>query len=125
MSGRRQFGSVRKLSSGKWQAAYWHAGQRHVAPITFKFKADASAYLSKVEAELRRGVWIDPTGARIVFREWVEEWSETIVDLRPSSRVRDLGYLKRYLLPRFGELELGQIDHMMVRAWVAELNASG
>jgi integrase len=125
MSNRRQFGSVRKMGSGKWQAAYWHRGRRHVAPITFKFKADASAYLSKVETELRRGVWIDPNGSRILFREWVEEWSETIVDLRPSSRVRDLGYLRRYLLPRFGELELGEIDHMLVRAWVAELNALG
>ena len=125
MSNRRQFGSVRKMGSGKWQAAYWHQGRRHVAPITFNFKADASAYLSKVETELRRGLWIDPMGARILFREWVEEWSQTIVDLRPSSRVRDLGYLRRYLLPRFGELELGEVDHMLVQTWVAELNALG
>ena len=125
MSGRRQFGSVRKLRSGKWQAAYWHAGRRHVAPITFKFKADASAYLAKVESELRQGAWIDPMGARTLFRDWAEEWSGTIVDLRPSSRVRDIGYLNRYLLPRFGDLELGDIDHMLVRAWVAELDALG
>jgi integrase len=32
---------------------------------------------------------------------------------------------ERYVLPRFGHLELGQIDHMEVRAWVAELSASG
>ena len=37
----------------------------------------------------------------------------------------DVGYLERYVLPRFGPLELGEIDHMMVRTWVAELSASG
>jgi integrase len=125
MGNRRQFGSVRKLPSGRWQAGYWHLGRRHVAPVTFAFKADANAYLSSVETEVRRGLWIDPLGAQMLFSEWAAEWTATTVDLRPSSRVRDLGYLQRYLLPRFGHMPLGDIDYMAVRAWVADLNASG
>ena len=57
--------------------------------------------------------------------DWADEWKATIVDLLPSTKVRDLGYLERYVLPRFGNMELGRIDHMAVRAWVAELSASG
>jgi integrase len=125
MSSRRQFGSVRKLPSGRWQAGYWHLGRRHIAPVTFAFKADANAYLSSVETEVRRGLWIDPGGAQVLFADWADEWTSTTVDLRPSSRVRDLGYLRRYLLPHFGDMALGEIDHMAVRVWVAELNASG
>jgi hypothetical protein len=120
--GRRQFGSVRKLPSGRWQASYWHAGIRHIAQIT---KADANAYLAAVETQIRRGSWIDPWAARMPLAYWAEEWRATIVDLRPSTKVRDLGYLERYLLPRFGDMELGRIDHMAVRTWVAELSASG
>jgi hypothetical protein len=30
-SGRRQFGSVRRLPSKRWQASYWHLGMRHLA----------------------------------------------------------------------------------------------
>jgi len=125
MGNRRHFGSVRKLPSGSWQASYWHLGQRHIAPMTFEFKADANAYLSSVQTEIRKGFWIDPLGAQMLFSEWAMEWTATIVDLRPSSRARDLGYLHRYLLPRFGHMPLGDIDYMAVRAWVSDLNASG
>ena len=125
MGSRRQFGSVRKLPSGRWQASYWHVGRRHVAPITFAFKADANAYLSSIETEVRRGLWIDPLGAEVRFSKWAQEWAATVVDLRPSTRARDIGYLERYLLPRFGTHALGDITHLAVRAWVADLNASG
>jgi integrase len=123
--GRRQFGSVRRLPSGRWQASYWHAGRRHIAEVTLMTKADANAYLAAAETQIRRGAWIDPWAARMRFADWAEEWRASIVDLRPSTKARDLGYLERYVLPRFGELELGQIDHMAIRAWVAELSASG
>jgi len=122
---RRQFGSVRRLPSGRWQASYWHVGRRHIAEVTLLTKADANAYLTHVETQIRRGSWIDPWGGHVGFAEWAEEWKSTIVDLRPSTKARDVGYLERYVLPRFGPLELGEIDHMMVRAWVAELSASG
>ena len=125
MSNRRQFGSLRKLPSGRWQASYWHLGIRHIAPVTFAFKADANVYLSSIETEVRRGLWIDPLGATVLFSDWAEQWRATTVDLRPSSRVRDLGYLERYLLPQFGTMALGDIRYMTVRTWISELSTSG
>ncbi len=125
MSNRRQFGSLRKLPSGRWQASYWHLGIRHIAPVTFAFKADANVYLSSVETEVRRGLWIDPLGATVLFSDWAEQWRATTVDLRPSNRVRDLGYLQRYLLPQFGSMALGDIRYMTVRTWISELSTNG
>jgi integrase len=93
--------------------------------VTFAFKADANVYLSSVETEVRRGLWIDPLGATVLFSDWAEQWRATTVDLRPSSRVRDLGYLERYLLPQFGTMALGDIRYMTVRTWISELSTSG
>ena len=93
--------------------------------MTFAFKADANVYLSSVETEVRRGLWIDPLGATVLFSDWAEQWRATTVDLRPSSRVRDLGYLERYLLPQFGTMTLGDIRYMTVRTWISELSTSG
>ena len=39
-------GVVRKLPSGRWQASYWHEGERHVARETFATKTDALTFLS-------------------------------------------------------------------------------
>ncbi len=52
---RRHFGSVRKLPSGRYQARYWHAGERYTSPETFAAKADASAWLS-LQRPTSRGV---------------------------------------------------------------------
>lgn len=49
---RRQFGRVRKLPSGKWQARYPVGdGHLHAAPQTFATKGDAARYLATVEAD--------------------------------------------------------------------------
>ena len=124
--GRRQFGSVRKPSLGEGgRPVTGISGYAHIAEITQMTKADANAFLAAAETQIRRGSWVDPWAARMLFADWAEEWRTSIVDLRPSTKARDLGYLERYVLPRFGKLELGQIDHMAVRAWVAELSGSG
>ena len=66
--GRRRFGAVRKLPSGRYQVRYRIADGRDVtAPTTFATKADAGRYLSKVEADLVRGEWTDPRLGRTSF----------------------------------------------------------
>ena len=37
--GRREFGTIRRLPSGRWQASYWCDGNRHFAPNTFRTKS--------------------------------------------------------------------------------------
>jgi integrase len=124
MPSRRQFGTIRRLPSGAWQVRYLdRAGHRHSA--SFDTKQEAFRHLSVVQADLDRGHWHDPRLATIPFRRWVEQWQLTTVDLRPSTRARDESYLRTMVLPRFGDVPLGEIDHVEVRAWVAELVASG
>src|SRR5579864_6174999 len=83
---RRQFGSIRKLRSGRWQARYGsETGQMLVAPHTFKTKADASAWLSAVETDLRRGTFIDPRAGQETLRSYTERWMVSRPDLRPKT----------------------------------------
>ena len=68
MSRRRQFGSVRKLSSGRWQARYEIEGGRSVtAPSSFATKAEAARWLSTVESDRAKGGWVDPLAGRIAL----------------------------------------------------------
>ena len=60
-SKRRQFGNIRKLPSGRYQARYRGPdGQLRPAPVTFERKTDASRWLSLKEAEISKGEWIVP-----------------------------------------------------------------
>ncbi len=122
----RTFGTIRKLPSGRWQARYFdRAGARHRAPRTFATKADASAYLAAVEADLNRQIWTDPRHARVTFGRWVMRWQDTTGTLRPGTRVTYDYLLRRFLLPAFETTPLAALDTVTVRAWLAGLHRAG
>lgn len=121
MSGRRHFGSVRKLPSGRYQAAYWHLALRHIAEQTFVSKADAYAWLSGVETDIRRGRWVDPAGGRILFATYVDDWLGHRYDIRPRTRELYRSLIRRHLKPTFGRVPLTEISTASVRAWHATI----
>jgi hypothetical protein len=64
----------RKLPSGRYQARYKHEGQVHIAPETFRTRADASAWLSAQETDIHRGEWVDPAAGQVTFCDYAEAW---------------------------------------------------
>jgi hypothetical protein len=63
---------VRKLPWGRYQPRYLHGEIRPVAPDTFPTEADALAWLSRSEAEITRGAWVDPNAGKTTFAELAE-----------------------------------------------------
>ena len=92
---------------------------------TFKRKADAESFLRTVEADVMRGTWVDPNAGKILLRDWGNEWWETTVNLRPSTRARDNATYRNHIAPAFGAVPIASINHLAVRQWVAKLSASG
>jgi integrase len=123
MTKRRHFGSVRKRTSGRWQATYWHDGRLHSAG-TFVAKADALAHLSTVEADLRRGAWIDPRAGQVTVQSYANEWLDRRPDL--SARTRELyrHLLDRHVIPALGQATLAGLAPSKIRGWHAGLAKS-
>ncbi|AKK05201.1 phage integrase family protein (plasmid) [Corynebacterium mustelae] len=93
-----QFGSIRKLPSGRWQARYSHHGGQYKAPGTFKTQRLAIAWLAEEEKLITFGGWTPPsqreaptTGATaaLTVGEWVTEYNEglrtRINPIKPST----------------------------------------
>jgi integrase len=120
--GRRAFGSLRQLPSGRWQARYRDAaGKSHTAPQTFATRPEAARFLAQVETDLARGEWTDPRAGRVSFAEWVARWQATTTNLRPNTRTLHGYLLRRFLLPAFADTALADLDLMAVRSWLAGL----
>ena len=86
MVGKRRFGRVRELPSGRWQAR--HKGPDGIdrpAPHTFASKRSAERWPTFTEAEIVRGDWIDPEAGRIQFSEYAVAWIEERPSLRPKT----------------------------------------
>jgi integrase len=116
--------SITRDKSGAWRARY-RDPQGNQRSRNFSRRRDAELFLTGTEHSKATGAYVDPVLGKITFRAWSKEWRAGIVDLRPSTLARDDGYLKRYLVPPFGDRQLAEIDHAMVRAWVAGLIARG
>jgi hypothetical protein len=65
--------SIQKRSNGMYRARYqddggaWHA--RH-----FEKRKDADAFLNRIRGDLSRGEFVDPKGARTLFKDYVTTW---------------------------------------------------
>jgi integrase len=124
VSGRRHFGNVRKLPSGRYQANYFHEGKRYTAPDTFEAKADANAYLSTAETDIRRGGWLDPDRALIHFSTVAAQWLAAGTTKRQTSVDRDQSIITNHLKPLFGERSIGSIKPANVQSAVDQWTAT-
>lgn len=124
--GKRRFGRIRKLPSGRWQARYQGPdGIDRPAPRTFPTKTDADIWLSTKEAEIRSGEWIDPDRGRVPFAEYASAWVEERPNLRPNTLQMYRYTLTRYLIPAFGNRAVADIREADVRRWRKNLLDQG
>jgi integrase len=123
MARARSFGNIRQLPSGRYQARYWHLGRQIPADTTFANKTDARRWLATIEADMFRGVWIDPNAGKIPFGEYATRWvAERPV--RPRTREIYEGQL-RHIVAVFADVHLCDVHPVGVRWWHGRLAASG
>jgi integrase len=109
---------IDKRPSGRWQARYRDPEGR-LRSQTFDRKADAEGFLTRTDADIQRGEWIDPALRRVRFEEWAELWWVTTVRLRPTTSRGYWQTLHNYVLPYFGHRHLAAIDYMDVERFIA------
>ena len=120
MTGRRGFGSVRLMGSGRYQASYWLAGRRHVAEVTFRTKGDANTYLDTVSADLHRGLWTNPADGEITVAQLGELWMAANPSKRATTRATDEIALRVHILPTLGDIQIAKVKPPHIHALVSE-----
>jgi len=124
MSGKRRFGTVRRLASGRWQVRYTaRDGIRRLAPNTFETKRDANRWLVATEAEMLRGEWLDPNAGKISVGEFARRWVGER-DLKPRTREEYERHLRLHVFSQLGHRAIGELSPAHIRAWRSGLLAS-
>jgi len=118
---KRHFGSVRRRSSGRWQATYRHDGRVHNASQMFATKSDALAFLSITEADIHRGAWIDPRAGKVSVKDYANEWLARRPDLAVRTTELYRYLLDSHILPELGSSTLAALAPSKVRGWHAKL----
>ena len=135
MRNRRVFGAIRKLPSKRYQASYLAPDKsRIVAPMTFKAKIDADAWLATEHASLVNQTWKPPTKRnsatnQVLFGTYAERCIENRVTkkgtfLRPNTASKYRNQLKNGFKD-FLDVPLTEITSKDVRTWHAEILKTG
>jgi hypothetical protein len=105
MTGKRRFGRVRRLPSGRWQARYKGPDEiDRPAPRAFRSKADAARWLALTEAEIIRGDWLNPDTGRVSFADYAQAWVAERPNLSPKTTQLYEGLVRIHLSPVLGAL---------------------
>ena len=124
--GKRRFGRVRKLPSGRYQARYRGPDEiDRPAPETFATKGEAETWLVMTEAEILADEWINPDDGKVPFGKYAEDWIDERADLRPKTVELYRYLLRRHLSPTFGTRAMAEIKEAHIRRWRKKLLDDG
>src|SRR6478609_9522080 len=128
--GRRSFGAITRLPSGRYRARYtgpdtcWHN-----APTTFAAKIDAEGWLVQERRLIDSGTWLTPSARREraerveasrlanTFARYADGWLAAHADLAEGTQRSYRTSIERHLKPAFGEMPLTEITPALVRTW--------
>jgi integrase len=121
----RQFGTVRRLPSGRWQArVQLPDGRRIKAVDTFATKSDATLWLDQHRAALSAGRPGDPERSRVLLEDFAWEWLGHQGRLAPRTMEIYTHQLEAHILPRvvddlppLGEQPLNALTPELIRSW--------
>jgi len=85
--GKRSFGAIRRLPSGRYQASYVGPdGARYQAGTTFATSTDADVWLATIRADIVRDVWRAPRASNDTVAAYVRRWIEQHRGLKATTR---------------------------------------
>lgn len=124
---RRNFGTVRKLASGRWQARYPGPDNRlRPAAATFASKTEAVQFLATVETDLLRGSWRDSRLPVPTVSDWGAQFLRgQRPGLTPKTFALYESLFRSCVSDTFGSVPLNRVRKSAVREWVAALSSRG
>ncbi|WP_406476683.1 tyrosine-type recombinase/integrase [Streptomyces sp. NBC_01615] len=123
---RRNFGSVRQLTSGRWQVRYRdpETGLLRPAEKTYATKTDAQVALTHIEADITRGQWADPDAGAVNFTDYATAWLRDR-KLADRTRERNESVVRLHIIPTFGAGSIADVTTARVRSRRGKLLAAG
>lgn len=99
---------------GRW-VVDWRADGRHRKRV-FRKRADAEAFMQSLD-----DTPLPAAAGRHRFRDVVDLWADTLLDIKGSTQARYLKDLTLHALPSFGDTPVEDIDPDRLQRWVALL----
>ncbi len=115
--------SIARRADGRWRGRYRDAAGREHSRH-FMRKVDAQAWLDTVTTSVHTRTYADPKRGRVTVGDWSPRWLTGQAHLKPSTYERYAGILREHVLPTWSTVQLIDISHADVQAWITRLTAT-
>jgi integrase len=122
-------GSIRKLSSKRYEARYRDPAGRSRSK-SFATKAEARLFLADVDVRKSKGEWTNPRLGRELFGDYAKRWLETKSDVHRRTLANIDGRVRNHFLlsldgktPALGEIPVADIRPSDILTWRARMKA--
>jgi integrase len=100
---------------GTWRST---AGSDHVPALTRR--GWLPDYAKEVEADQRRGTWLDPRAAKTTVAVWAALWADAL-DVEVRTEENYVSRIRNHIEPRWGTTALGDVTALAVTLWIKQL----
>lgn len=90
----------------------------------FTSKTAAENKAAEIEADQRRGQFLDPDGGKLTLAEWSVTWFDAL-DVAATTEAQYRSLVKNHVLARWGSTRLDGISGLAVHTWSKKLRAEG
>ena len=118
--------SIRKnKKTNKWEFDYKDLRGKRQTKKGFKTKAEAQIALNKMVEDLNKG--LNPVNAKITLKEAGELYLRLHAssNCKPSTYKTYCGYLQNLLVPFFGELNINEINPILIKEFIKQMQDKG
>lgn len=112
-------GHIVRTPEGSYRANWRDETGRQKAK-SFRTRKEAAGFMAQVEATIHQGLYVDPHAGRQSFGPYAERWLAARATEKTTA-ARDASIMRANVLPRWGSVPIGKIDHLAVQTWVSEL----
>lgn len=75
-----------------------------------------------MQADIHRGVYVDPRAGRITVTEYAEQWRKTLLHRGSTAKLTERK-LRRHVVPVLGSMQLSAVRPSHLRGWVKDRTA--
>lgn len=103
-----------------WRVRYVAADGSIGSRSGFGTKKLVNDYAKEIEADQRRGTWLDPRAAKTTVAVWAALWVDAL-DVEVRTEENYLSRIRNHIEPRWGTTALGDVTALAVTLWIKQL----
>jgi len=111
---------VEKSGKGSWRVRYWSQDGVHATISGFGTKAEAQAKAHEIDADKRRGTFLDPAAGKLTLAEWSATWFDAL-DVGPATESQYRSLVRTHILTRWGSTAIAEISGTAANVWAGKL----